>query len=146
MSLALRSLARSSRARAVALVTEIAVGVPAIGGGYGLLRDAEAMGARRSWLAGSPFDDYTVPGLVLLVVVGGGMLASAAVTIASARAGRLASGVMAVVLAGWGIVETATIGWRGWTQVVLVVLFVAVPAIVLGLVAAAGRGGPCDGG
>jgi hypothetical protein len=141
MSLADTPAPRASAARAVALVTEIVVGVAAAGGGYGLLRDADAMGARRSWLAGSPFDDYTVPGLVLLVVIGGGMLTAAAATLASERAGRVAAGVMAAALAAWGVVETATIGWRGWMQVVLVAAFVVLPAVVLARVAAGPRRG-----
>lgn len=49
----------------------------ALFGGYGLLSDAEGLGARQSWLQGSPFPDYTIPGLFLLIVIGGGMLLTA---------------------------------------------------------------------
>ena len=43
----------------------------AIGGGVGLIQDpVENIGMPVSLLEGSPFDDYLIPGLILLVVVG----------------------------------------------------------------------------
>ena len=39
---------------------------------------------------------------------------------------------MAVLLVGWGVVETVTLGWRGTSQLVLVAAFVVAPALVLG--------------
>ncbi len=55
----------------------------------------------REWLAGSPFTDYVVPGLVLGVVVGGLTAAAAITTSRSARAGGLVSVVAGVAMAGW---------------------------------------------
>jgi hypothetical protein len=78
------------------------------------------------------FPDYTVPGVVLLVVVGGGMLCAAGLAIAGDRRAPGAAGLMAAVLLGWGVTECATIGWRGWQQLVLVGSFVIAPALVLG--------------
>lgn len=126
--------------RACAIATEIVVGIAALGGGYGLLRDAEGMGAERAWLDGSPFSDYTVPGLALLVVGGGGLLAAAAIALRAPRRGPAAGGLMAIVLALWGVTETATIGWRGPQQLVLVAAFVAAPAVLLAAWALAERG------
>jgi hypothetical protein len=54
-------------------------------GGWGLLSDAEGLGVRGSWLDGTPFPNYTVPGLVLLVVIGGGMLTTTIVTCINSR-------------------------------------------------------------
>ena len=49
--------------------------VNAVGGGcYGL---AGAKGVPVEWLVGSPFADYSVPSLILLIVVGGSSLAAA---------------------------------------------------------------------
>ena len=118
--------------RSVAAIEAI-VGAGAVFGGYGLLSDAEGLGARQSWLAGSPFPDYTIPGLVLLVVIGGGMLTAAAVTVRARRHAAAAAFGMAPVLLLWGAVETLTIGWRGIAQVVLVAAFVIAPAVVLAL-------------
>jgi hypothetical protein len=130
-----RPLAESrppGRFRRLVAAIEIAVGIGAIYGGYGLLSDAEGLGAKRAWLDGSVFSDYTVPGLILLAVIGGGMLLAASVTLLAGRWAPLAAGVMAVVLALWGVIETATIGWRGVAQLLLVAVFVAAPAVALG--------------
>jgi Kef-type K+ transport system membrane component KefB len=43
----------------------------AIGGGVGLVQDPENnIGMSLNLLEGSPFDDYLIPGLILLIVVG----------------------------------------------------------------------------
>ena len=54
----------SPRRRTVLVSTELIVGIGALYGGYGLLSDADGLGAKQSWLDGSPFPDYTVPGMV----------------------------------------------------------------------------------
>jgi hypothetical protein len=126
--------------RAVAAIEAI-VGVGAVYGGYSLLTDPEGLGARQSWLDGSAFSDYTIPGLVLLVVIGGGMLAAAFATLFAPRCARLAALGMAAALALWGVVETLTIGWRGSAQLVLVAVFVAAPALALAVFGAGARRG-----
>jgi len=47
-----------------------------LAGGIGLLTGAIA--APLNWLEGSPFVDYTIPGLALAIIVGGSMLFAAA--------------------------------------------------------------------
>ncbi|POH69795.1 hypothetical protein C3B59_05515 [Cryobacterium zongtaii] len=42
----------------------------ALGGGLGLIV-GNGMGMPMSWLAGTPFDSYAIPGFILLVVIGG---------------------------------------------------------------------------
>ena len=121
----------SPRRRLVLVATELVVGIGALFGGYGLLADAEGLGAKESWLDGSPFADYTIPGLVLLVVIGGGLLTAAALAVSGHAAAAGAALVMGVVLLAWGIVETLTIGWQGPPQVVMLVVFVLAPAAVL---------------
>jgi len=122
----------SRRTRRGIATVEIVVGVGAVYGGYSLLTDAEGLGAKQDWLEGSVFSDYTVPGLFLLVVIGGGMLAAATVTMLAPAYAARAAGIMAAVLVAWGAVETVTIGWRGTGQLVLVGAFVAAPALALG--------------
>jgi hypothetical protein len=123
---------RASRTRWIAAVTEVVVGVGAIFGGYGLLSDAEGLGAKQAWLDGSVFPDYTVPGIFLLIVIGGGMLSTAAITVFREPYAALAAGAMATILVLWGVTETITVGWRGWQQLVLVGAFVVAPALILG--------------
>ena len=109
----------------------------AIYGGIGLLADPEGLGARRQWLEGSPFHDFTVPGIVLLVVIGGGMLVAAMCALADSHAAAGAAG-MGCVLLVWGVVETLTLGLLGGAQLVLLALFVVLPGLcMLGLGGAA---------
>ena len=107
------------------------VGIGALFGGYGLLTDPEGLGVEASWLEGTPFPDYTVPGAVLVVVIGGGMLATAASAWVASRFAGIAALAMGIVLLAWGAVETITIGYRGGAQLVLLGMFVIGPAVPL---------------
>jgi hypothetical protein len=133
-----RSERPPERFRWIVAAIETVVGCGAVFGGYGLLTDAAGLGAKKAWLEGSVFADYTVPGLFLLVVIGGGMLVAAGVTVVARRAAPLVAGAMALVLVSWGVVETVTIGWRGVGQLVLVSVFVAGPAVALAAFAVRG--------
>ena len=85
---------------------------------------------KRTWLDGSPFPDYTIPGVFLLVVIGGGMLAAAALALTgSGWAARVALGMGVVVLA-FLVIETTVIGYHGATQLPLLVT-TALPAMAL---------------
>ena len=118
--------------RTVAAV-ELIVGLGALYGGIGLL-DPEGMGARQAWLDGSIFSGFTIPGLFLLVVIGGGMLLAAAMATFTARYGALAALIMGSLLLTWGLVETITLGWLGGAQLVLLGVFVVAPGIALTVV------------
>ena len=107
------------------------VGLGALYGGVGLLVDAQALGAEESWLEGTPFPDYRVPGVVLLAVIGGGMLTVASAALFRSRFAGLAALAMGLTLLVWGVVETLTIGYRGAGQLVLLGLFVVGPAVPL---------------
>ena len=107
------------------------VGVGAIFGGYGLLSDAEGLGVRRAWLEGSPFPDYRVPGLVLLVLIGGGMLTTGVLALRRSRFAGPAALAMGAALLLWGLVETVTIGYQGSAQLLLLAVFVLAPALAL---------------
>ena len=108
----------------------------ALYGGYGLLHDAEGFGAKQAWLEGSVFPDYTVPGVVLAVVIGGGMLAAAAITAFAGRHASVAALVMGIVILGWGVVETLTLGLVGGAQIALLWAFVVAPGVALTLIGA----------
>jgi hypothetical protein len=116
------------------LLIEALVGLSALGGGYGLLSDAEGLGLEESWLEGSPFDDYTIPGLFLLIVIGGGGLLAAALTWRRSQLAAPAAVVMGGVLVAWLIVETASIGFQGWEQTAFLFIYGAcsLALIVLG--------------
>jgi hypothetical protein len=105
-----RNVPRSSLPflRASLIGVELLMALNAAGGGiYGL------NGARdipREWLSGSPFPDYFVPSLFLLVVVGGSMLIAALLVLLRPCRGARASLLAGVVLMLWIIVQVAIIG------------------------------------
>jgi hypothetical protein len=107
-------------ARNVVIVLAALNGIGAVLGGMGLLRDAHGMGYETSWLRG-PLSDYTVPGLFLLIVIGGGMLVTTGLAFAHRpTASAAACGVGGVLLA-WLVIETLVIGYRGPIQIVFLV-------------------------
>lgn len=79
----------------------------ALGGGYYGLTGA--VGVPTEWLAGSPFVDYFVPSLILLVVVGGSFIAAAIAVFARLRVARFAVFMAAFVVLGWLIVQIGII-------------------------------------
>ena len=86
----------------------------ALGGGYYGLTGA--VGVPTQWLEGSPFEDYFVPSLILLVVVGGSFIGAAIAVFARLRADRFATFTAAVVVLGWLTVQIAIIGYVSWMQ------------------------------
>jgi hypothetical protein len=107
------------RVRRIVVLVEILVGLGAVYGGIELLHDAEAFGVEEAWLRGSPFGDYTIPGLFLLTVIGGGMLAAAAAVVRRSSAAMPAAFTMGLTLLGFITVETTIVGYRTGAQAVL---------------------------
>ncbi|MCY0989768.1 hypothetical protein OV203_21705 [Nannocystis sp. ILAH1] len=83
------------------------------GGYYGL---AGAKGVPVEWLAGSPFPDYTIPGLLLIFVVGGTALGAAMAVFADLASARTATLAAGVVLLGWIAAQLLVIGYASWLQ------------------------------
>lgn len=77
----------------------------AVGGGVALATGLEAERFPVDRLRGTPFASYTVPGLILTVVVGGSAAVAAVVTLRSPRAGGLASVLAGGVMMGWIVGE-----------------------------------------
>ncbi len=86
----------------------------AVGGGYYGLTGA--VGVPTEWLEGSPFADYFVPSLILLVVVGGSFIVAAIAVFARLRAARLTVFMAAFVVLGWLSVQIGIIGYVSWMQ------------------------------
>jgi len=93
---------------------ELFVALNAVAGAVYALGGAD--GVDRAWLDGTPFHDYVVPGLILLLVVGGSLAAAA---VALMREGATAwdlSLAATAVLIVWLVVETLIIGLVSWMQ------------------------------
>ena len=95
--------------------------MPAVPSGIALIRDG--MGLDRAWIDHTLLPDYTIPGVLLVAVIGGGSAAAAAVTLARPRLGRPAALAAGSVLLAWLAIETLMIGWHGGPQLVLDVAY-----------------------
>jgi hypothetical protein len=91
------------------LLLEAFIAVSAIDGGMALLRGAFDQFLSVAWLAGTPFNDYALPSLVLVIVAGGSALLAAA-TVFIHREWAVGVSVMAgLVMAGFIVVEAVSI-------------------------------------
>lgn len=129
-------------ARISAVTIDAIAGVLAVAGCIGLLGGGIQFPA--AWLLGTPFSDYTVPALILGVVVGGSALVAAAVTaLASREVGALATAAAGAVMLGWIVGELALIGYVSWMQPAMFIyglIMIGAAALLLLATPAEGRG------
>lgn len=95
--------------RIALVIIEVFIGLGAIGGGIAILTGAFDQWLPLTWLHGTPFNDYTIPGLVLLVVVGGGMLLAAATIFVQRAWAVLLSVAMGLVMIGFEVFEVVIV-------------------------------------
>lgn len=117
--------------RVILTVLELLIGVAAVVGGVNALTGAKRV--PREWLDRTPFKSYFAPGLVLLVVIGGSMLAAAGLLLGGASVARLVSLEAGIALLGWIAAQLATIGHRHWLQPLFLVLGLAVVVLSFAL-------------
>jgi hypothetical protein len=60
--------------RIALVIIEVFIDLGAIDGSIAILTGAFEQWLPLAWLVGTPFRNYTIPGLILLFVIGGGML------------------------------------------------------------------------
>ena len=106
--------------RTTLIVLEIIIGVAAVGGGVYALTGAAAV--PREYLQGTPFRSYFVPGLVLIIVVGGSMLLAATLLLIEASLARIVSLEAGVILIAWIGMQVSLIGYRHWLQPLMGIL------------------------
>ena len=95
--------------RIVLVVLETFVALSAVAGGIALLRGTFAQGIPVSWLQGTPFSDYTIPGLALAIVVGGGMGVAAVTVLIQHEWAVLISAVAGIFMVGFEVVEAVSV-------------------------------------
>jgi hypothetical protein len=93
--------------------------VNAVAGGYYGLSGAQ--GVPLEWLKGSPFRDYYVPSLILLVVVGGSFSFAAITVLVGSRLARVSALGAGAILLVWIVVQVSIIGYVSWMQPVTAV-------------------------
>jgi hypothetical protein len=96
--------------RIALLFLEAFIGLSALSGGIGLVQGVEfGWAVPLAWLAGTPFSDYTIPGLVLVIVVGGSALLAAATLFIDREWAVLISVLAGVLMVGYEVVEIISI-------------------------------------
>ncbi len=101
--------------RIALVVVDLFAAVSAIVGAVGLL--VGFMDIPLSELQGTPFADFTVPALLLGIVVGGSALVAATIALFGLRRfAALASAAAGCVMVGWMTVEIALVGLDVWVQ------------------------------
>jgi hypothetical protein len=120
--------------RIVVIVLDAFLALTAMAGGIGLLTGIN--GPPVEMLAGSPFKSYTIPGLALLLIVGGSALVAAVMLLRRHRWGTLASGIAAAMIVGFEIVEVLAIGSPPGVARTLQIFYLSL-GVVLALLAGA---------
>jgi len=95
--------------RIALFVIEAFIGLSAIQGGIALLRGAFDQVVPVAWLAGTPFSDYTIPALVLVIVVGGSALLAAATVFIHREWAVLVSVLAGLLMVGYLVVEVVSL-------------------------------------
>lgn len=87
-------------------------GLSGLGGGWALSLDptGTGIGLDPTWLDGSPFPDYRVPGVFLWVVLGLGPLGAALLVLRRSAWAWSAALLTGLVLLAWILVEIAVVG------------------------------------
>ncbi len=94
------------------------IGIGGVAGGFGLVTEPSGanLGFQMDLLNKSPFSDYLIPGLILLVVIGFGSLAGGVLSILRYRyAGEIAA-VSGAFLVIWITAQVWWIGLTIWLQ------------------------------
>lgn len=135
----MKTIMRHRGIRITLAVIETFIGLGAIGGGIAILTGAFAQWLPTEWLQGTPFRDYTIIGLILTVVVGGGMLLAAGMVFIQREWAVLLSAAMGLIMVGFEVVEIAVIDRHEQavipSTVVQQVLFSALGLVIFGLAA-----------
>ena len=119
--------------RVALILIHLLIGLSAIGAGQALARepDGEALAFKTEWLKDSPFRDYRIPGLFLILVIAPTNLSSARSQLRRDNAAPYLSTVSGSILTLWIIIQTSIIGFRHWSQAIWAILFPA--TMLLGL-------------
>jgi len=108
-------------------------GLGALAGGYALVSDPSGakLGIPVEWLHGSPFSNYMVPGVVLLVLLGIGPLVVTYGLWAGRSWSPAAALVVGIALLVWLGVEIAVIGYKAEPPLQLVYGILGVVIVAL---------------
>lgn len=89
------------------------LGVTAVLGGLGLLSGVAPLSPPLALLEGSPFASYLIPGLALLILLGGGGLLATMLMLRRSPWGVAVSGLIGAMVVVFEAVELIVIGFTG---------------------------------
>lgn len=100
------------------IIIEFFNGLSGLAGGFGLISDptAASLGMELSWLQGTPFQNYLIPGIVLFVVNGIGNTFAAIFTIKKTRIYDTIGIFLGAIMMIWIISQVAWIGYKNFLQ------------------------------
>lgn len=100
------------------------IGLGALGGGFMLVRDpsGSALGVPLSFLEGSPFPDFLVPGIFLVLVNGVGSLIGAGFSFTRRRYAQEIAIVLGAILVAWIVIQVILIRSFSWMHVLYFIL------------------------
>jgi hypothetical protein len=101
-------------ARVALIIVAGFAAVSALGGGL-MVASGWPYQFPAAWLEGTPFPDYTLPGLILGVVVGGSALLATVALLKNVRWAALASIAAGAIMMGWIVGEIVLLNVAGFT-------------------------------
>lgn len=124
---------KSQPIRIIALVLTIFLSISALYGGVMLVLDPTGtlLQMPPGSLADTPFTDYLIPGLILLVVIGAGSMAAFLVTLFSLPGASKLVTVTGVALLTWMTTQVMMVG--GWHPIQIAYLAIGVMLLATGL-------------
>jgi len=120
-----RPLPRSLRWPLLASALLLAVGAIPAGVAFALRPDGSLVGMPLGVLAGTPFPDFRLPGLVLALAVGGSTLAAAVLVAVQARRAADVAVVAGAITLGWIAIQLWLIGYVSPLQPLVAMLGLA---------------------
>ena len=100
------------------------IGLGAVGGGFMLMIDPSGskLGVPLSFLEGSLFPDFLIPGIFLLVVNGVGSLIGAGFSFARRRHAQEIAIVLGAILVAWIVIQIIIIRSLSWMHILYFIL------------------------
>ena len=100
------------------------IGLGALVGGFMLVKDplGSALGVPLSFLEGSPFTNFLIPGIFLLAVNGVGSLIGAGLSFTRRRYAQEIAIVLGAILVAWIVIQVAIIRSFSWMHILYFIL------------------------
>lgn len=117
------------RERLILLALDAIAGVGAVVVGIGLIGGWIEMST--AYLDDTPFNSYLIPGLLLIFIVGGALLATSFLVASRSKIALHASLVSGFMLLGWISIEIMLIGMVTWLQPIMGATGVAIALIAV---------------